>query len=259
MSFLYSLLLKLLYPTSLCLVLLGFAVVFRKGKALCRACFAIAVGLLLICGNGWLVRGLTERLEWQYLPLNPVPQVDAIVVLSGGILPPTAPRPTIEVAEAGDRLLYGAYLFRKGRAPHIICTGNVATGGISTRPVAQDMAEFLEALGIPRSSIVTEIESENTREHAQFLYPIFQQRGFKRILLVTSALHMPRSIGVFHQLCPGILILPAPTDFHAVHRLPMPWQRRLVALIPTPRSLLDFCDVEHEYLGIAYYKMRGWM
>ena len=276
MSFLYSLLLKLLYPTSLSLLLLGCAVVFRKRRTLCRACFALAVGVILICGNGWLIRGLTKHLEWQYLPLtmNPsdvsLPQVsgliphpsfeaDAILVLSGGILPPTPPRPTVEIGDAGDRLLYGAYLFRNGRAPQIICTGNVATGGIALRPLAEDMAEFLALLGIPTNSIVTEIKSENTREHAKYLYPVLQQRGFKRVLLVTSAMHMPRSVGVFRHLCPGIEFIPAPTDFRTVQRLPMPWYRHLVALIPTPRSLLDFCEVEHEYLGIAYYRVRGWI
>ena len=329
MSFLYSLLLKLLYPTSLCLVLLACAVVFRKRKALCRACFGLAVGVLLVCGNGWLVGGLTRHLEWQFPALQDdgttegenrkqkaesrngeaesrgqrtedrgqdtgpqvsgfsphpsngsqlstlIPQpdlasgprsvvsgppiADCIVVLSGGVLPRTPPRPTVEVADAGDRLLYGAYLLRKGRAPQIICTGNVATGGIAPRPVAEDMAEFLELLGIPKSSILTEIQSENTHEHAKYLYPILRERGFQRVLLVTSAMHMRRALGVFKKLCPGIVFIPAPTDFHVVEGLPMPWYRHLVALIPTPRSLLDFCEVEHEYLGIAYYRMRGWM
>ena len=79
MSFLYSLLLKLLYPTSLCLVLLVAAVVFRKRRTLCRACFGLAVAILLVCGNGWLVGALTKNLEWRYLPPNPVPEADAIL------------------------------------------------------------------------------------------------------------------------------------------------------------------------------------
>ncbi len=260
MSFLYSLLLKLLYPTSVCQVLLAGAVVFRKRKTLCRACFALAVGMLLICGNGWLIRGLTKHLEWQYLPLNPVPHADCIVVLSGGILSRIPPRPTVEVADAGDRVLYGAYLFHQGLAPHIICTGNVATGGIAPRPAAEDMAELLVMLGVPREAIIKETKAENTREHAKYLYPILQQRGFKRVLLVTSAMHMPRSVGVFRHLCPGIEFIPAPTDFHVTESLvTIPWYRKITILIPTPGHLEAFPEATHEYLGIAYYKMRGWM
>jgi uncharacterized SAM-binding protein YcdF (DUF218 family) len=267
MSFLYTLLLKLLYPTSLCLVLLACAVVFRKRKGLCRACFVLAVGVLLICGNGWIVRGLTRHLEHQFPPLssqpstlNPQPpQTDCIVVLSGGILPPRPPRPTIEVTEAGNRLLYGAYLFRKGHAPRIICTGNVATGGLAARPAAADMAEFLEMLGIPKEAIITELKAEDTHQHGVYLGPLLRENGYKRVLLVTSAMHMPRSVGVFKKLCPGIEIIPAPTDFRAVDLLPMPWYRHIVEFIPTPANLLDFSDAMHEYLGIAYYKLRGWM
>ena len=46
-----------------------------------------------------------------------------------GIAARIPPRPTVEVNEAGDRVIYGAHLFKQGKAPRILCTGNVATGG----------------------------------------------------------------------------------------------------------------------------------
>ena len=259
MSFLYSVLLKLLYPTSLCLGLLLAAAFLRKRKIASRVCFWLAVGTLLVCGNGRLVRGLARHLEWQYLPSNPVPEADCIVILSGGVASRTPPRPTIEVGEAGDRVLYGAYLFRQGKAPRIICTGNVATGGFAVRPVAEDMAELLEMLDVPKDAIITEEKSGNTREHARNLYPVLQEKGFKRVLLVTSAMHMPRSVGVFRRLCPGIEFIPAPTDFRVTEGIPKPWYSKATALIPTPKNLSDFSEAMHEYLGVAYYKLRGWM
>src|SRR6266480_5409076 len=259
MSFLHSVLLKLLYPTSLCVVLLLAAAGLRKCKALSRVCFWLAVGTLLVCGNGWLSGGLIRHLEWQYLPSSPVPEADCIVILSGGVMSRTPPRPTIEVGEAGDRVLYGAYLFRQSKAPRIICTGNVATGGFAARPVSEDMAELLEMIGVPKDAIITEEKSGNTREHARNLYPVLQEKGFKCVLLVTSAMHMPRSIGVFKRLCPGIEFIPAPTDFRVIERIPKPWYSEVVALIPTPKNLSDFSEVMHEYLGMAYYKARGWM
>lgn len=285
MSFLYSLLLKLFYPTSVSILLLfAAAVLWRfKHQRPARISFWAALGVLLICGNGWVVRALTKHLEWQYPPLTsqrsvvnsqvlavsiaeqgefasaPGPQADVILVLSGGVRPHIAPRPTVEIGDAGDRLLYGAHLFRQHKAPQIICTGNVTTGGFALRPIAAEMAEFLGLLGIPTNSIMTENRSENTREHAKYLYPLLQQHGFKRVLLVTSAMHMPRSMAVFKKLCPGIEFIAAPTDFHVVERLPMAWYGHLVSLIPTPESLFDFSEAMHEYLGIAYYKLRGWL
>jgi uncharacterized SAM-binding protein YcdF (DUF218 family) len=259
MGFLYSILLKLLYPTSLCLIFLLAAAVFQKRKVVNRVFFWLAVAVIMVCGNGWLIGGLTKHLEWRYLPANPVPEADCILILSGGILPKSAPRQTVEVGDAGDRVLYGAYLFRQGKAPRIICTGNVGTGGIASRPGSEDMAEFLETLGVSKDVIITETKSEDTHQHAKNLSPLFQERGFKHVLLVTSAMHMPRSMGVFKRLCPGIEFTPAPTDFHATEAAPKPWYHELTALIPTPRHLLDFSEVMHEYLGMAYYKVRGWM
>jgi uncharacterized SAM-binding protein YcdF (DUF218 family) len=121
------------------------------------------------------------------------------------------------------------------------------------------MSEFLRLLGIPADSIITEIKSENTREHAVQLFPLLKDRGFKRILLVTSAMHMPRSMGVFRKLCPGIEFIPTPTDFRVTQNVPGPAYRKVLYFIPTPRNLLSFCEVMHEYLGIAYYRTRGWM
>jgi len=258
MSFLYSLLLKLLYPTSACLLLLLVSAILHNRKVASRICFWLAVAVLLVCGNGWLVGAMVRHLEWQNLPPKPVPQVDCILILSGGLENRIPPRPTIEVGEAGDRVLYGAYLFRQGKAPCILCTGGVATGGVAPEPAAQEMAEFLEMLGVPESAIFTETKAANTHEHARNLKTVLQEHRFKRILLVTSAMHMPRSLGVFHRGCLGIEFIPCPTDFRVTERIPAPWYQQLKALVPTPANLLLFSEAMHEYLGIAYYRLRGW-
>ena len=258
MAFAYSLLLKLLYPTSVALLLQTAALVLR-GARVQRVCQGLAVAVLLFCGNGWVVTALIRGLEGQYPPRDPVPHADAILVLSGGVLGKTPPRPSIEIADAGDRLLYGAALFKQGKAPQIICTGNAATGGLVPRPASEDMAELLTLLGIPDQAIVTETRSENTHEHAVLLCPILQERAAARVLLVTSAMHMPRAMGVFLRACPAVEFIAAPTDFRVPDEVPMAWYRRSVRLLPTPRSLLDFSDAAHEYLGIAYYTLRGWM
>jgi uncharacterized SAM-binding protein YcdF (DUF218 family) len=266
MSFAYSFFLKLLYPTSVAVLLLLASALLRKKERARRLCFWLAIGIIMVCGNGWLVGAMARSLERQYPPLasqpsalnSQPPQADCILILSGGLQSRIPPRPTIEVGEAGDRVLYGAYLFRQGKAPRILCTGGVATGGIAPLPAAQEMAEFLEMQGIPKSVVLTETNSANTRQHARNLQSVFQERGFKRILLVTSAMHMPRSLGVFRHGCPGIEFIPAPTDFRVTERIPAPWYQELKAVVPTPANLLLFSEVMHEYLGMAWYRVRGW-
>jgi len=257
-SFLYSLLLKLFYPTSVALVLLLASAALRKAKKARRGCFWAAVAVLLICGNGWVVKYSTQHLERQYLPPDPVPTADCILVLGGGTTPRVPPRPTAEVTQAGSRMLYAAYLFRNGKAPEILCTAGVATGGLGLRPEAETMAEILENLGVPKNAVLKETMARNTHEHGSNLQPMLRSLGFKRVLLVTSALHMPRSVGVFKKLCPAVEFIPAPTDFRIVED-DWPWYRQVVNLMPTPSNYLQFSETMHEYMGMAWYKLRGWI
>jgi uncharacterized SAM-binding protein YcdF (DUF218 family) len=203
LGFLYSVLLKLLYPTSVAIVLLIAAALVRRA-ALRRLFYLVALAVLLICGNGCVVRSLVLHLEAMHPAPDPVPSADTILVLSGGIHAKTPPRPTVEVSEAGDRVLYGAELYRRGKAPQIICTGDLGTGAIGPRPEAEDMAELLRMIGISDSAIVLETKAQNTHEHAVNLCPIFEERKIQRVLLVTTAMHMPRSIGVFRHSCPAV-------------------------------------------------------
>src|SRR5271166_5995809 len=116
MELLYHIFLKLLEPTCLCVLLLLVAAAFRKRKVLSRTCFWLPVAILLICGNGWVSGGMIRHLERCYSAPDPVPHADCILVLSGGTQSKIPPRATIEVDEAGDRVLYTAHLFRAGKA-----------------------------------------------------------------------------------------------------------------------------------------------
>ncbi len=259
MNFCYSLLLELLYPTSICLILLLASAVARRRPRLSRACFWAGVAILFVCGNPWVARALALNLEWRHLPPDPVPQAEAILVLAGGLEDRLPPRSTVEVAEAGDRLLYAAHLYKEKKASLIICTGGVAATWIVQRPAAEVMSEFLAQLGVPSDAVLTETRSANTHEHSTNLRRLFTEHKITRLLLVTSALHMSRSLAVFHKQCPGIDFIPAPTDFQATQLLPAPWYHHLLELIPTPGQLQLFTDAAHEYLGLTYYKLRGWI
>jgi uncharacterized SAM-binding protein YcdF (DUF218 family) len=257
-GFLYGVLLSLLNPTSASLFLLIAAALSSGRRLMRRCCFGAALAVLLICGNRWVVGSMVRSLEWQYLPPDPVPSADAIVVLSGGTLPRLPPRPTIEVSDAGDRVLYAAALFRDGRAPQVIVTGDVATGGLVPRPASDDIADLLETLGVPGSALVLERQARNTHQHAVNLCPVFEEKKIRRVLLVTSALHMRRALDVFHHSCPAVDYIPAPTDFRITEGIPAPWYTGLGGVLPTLRGLIDFTDAAHEYLGMLYYRVRGW-
>ena len=134
------------------------------------------------------------------------------VVLGGGTRSGGYPRLSSEVNEAGDRLLYAARLYRRDVAPRILLSGG--SGRMAGKPGstdAENMANVLSDIGIPREVLILEATSRNTRENAVETWSILNEQGIKRIVLVTSASHMPRAESVFRAV--GFDVIPAPADF----------------------------------------------
>lgn len=261
--FLSKLLPLLIYPLGLACVLLVLALVLiRRRPRWAAGAIALALLLLLVSSNSWVATGVMRSLEWRYPDSLDLPEAEAIVVLGGAIRPQLPPRPWIEVAEEGDRVLHGARLYLAGKAPLLVLSGGRITWGQGqTRSEAADMAELAEALGVPASDILLEPDSLNTFENAAYTKALLAERGIEQILLVTSALHMPRSLAIFTKQ--GFNATPAPTDFHVV-RDPLnvdsnTWQGRTLSLVPQTENLHYLTCALKEYVGIVIYWLRGWL
>jgi uncharacterized SAM-binding protein YcdF (DUF218 family) len=250
----------LVYPASLAGLLLLAAVLVRSPKR--RKQLLIAAGLVLwVLGNGWVAEGLVRSLEWRYLPQQDYPQADAIVILGGVTAPVEFPRDMVEVGSGGDRVLYGAALFKRGLAPVIVLTGGNLPWTDSTSDSTQEMAELLALMDVPGSAILTESRSANTYENAIFTRELLEPLGMDRILLVTSALHMPRSVPLFENA--GFVVIPAPTDYNVTRSpgtrsLVETWPDLFLGLFPNAGALSATAAVMKEYIGIAVYWLRGW-
>lgn len=250
-----------LYPLSLAAILLAGAVFLRKGKWQKRLLIA-GVVLIWLGGNGWVTGALLKSLEWQYLPSAEMPEAQAIVILGGGTHPAMYPRPGPEVDEAGDRMIYGARLYREGKAPIVMVTGGRLPWSLATGEASQEMVDLLTFMGVPEDAILQESESVNTYENGVFTKEILEPMGINRILLVTSAMHMPRSVAIFEKL--GFEVIPAPTDFVITEfpkDLPLSqiWPNYLFSIFPTADNLNKTALALKEYIGIWTYWMRGWL
>jgi len=119
-------------------------------------------------------------------------------------------------------------------------------------PEAPTMAAVMREWGVPEHSILVEDRSLNTRENALFTYELLKGRNVRRILLVTSAMHMPRAVATFRKV--GFDVMPAPADFHtgwADPDLPLQWW-------PSAGRLGDSDLAVKEWLGQLTYRLRGW-
>ena len=203
----------------LCLAGLGLLLAWRQRLRSSMALGALAFVWLWAWSTPvlslWL-RGTVEDL-YPPLPVATVPQAQAIVVLGGGIAPPSGKSFEINLNAAADRVWFAARLFHAGKAPLVLVSG----GSDPERDAyseARASAIFLVDLGVPAQTIVLEEASRNTRQNAAFSAALLKARGINHILLVTSALHMPRAMALF--AAQGLQATPAPTDFEAIQSPP---------------------------------------
>ena len=260
--FLSKLLPLFIYPVGLASLLLVTSLVFHKRRRIQTACVVLALALLIFFGNEWVSHRLVSSLEWQYLPAGELPAAEAIVLLGGGTRPQLPPRPISEMNEAGDRIGYAAKLYHEQKAPFIVISGGFIEFFGSTVPETDAMKELLVALGVPEEAIVLESRSRNTYENAVYVREIADEEQFNQILLVTSGLHMPRSVAIFQRQ--GFEVIPAPVDFLAT------WEEEgrtaevgvdgwLLKVFPNSERLEYSTRALREYIGMLVYRMRGWL
>lgn len=245
------------FPLGLIALLLVLALLWRRGR---RAVILVALIVLWLASSRYVAYSLESRYA---LPAG-APRAEAIVVLGGGTRGSDPPRPMTEVNEAGDRLLYGAKLYHDGAAPVVLVTGGsiewLTPEGIG--PEANDMSALMAMLGVPPEALWLEAESRNTYENALYSREMLAAAGMSDILLVTSAMHMPRSLPLF--TAQGLTVTPAPTDFLVSDA---EWQHlwrggptaTLINLLPNVEYLTYTTRALKEYIGLAVYGLRGWL
>ncbi len=262
MLFLSKLVPLFFYPLGLAcwLLLVALVMLWRRRPRLAGIPVGLALVLLLTASNGWVTEGLVRSLEMRHLPATELPSADAIVVLGGCTRPAFVPRPWVDLSEEGDRVLHGIRLYQQGKAPKLILSGGRIEWHGGGPAESEDMAAIATAFGVPAMAILQDPTSLNTYENAVNVKQILDQQGMQRILLVTSALHMPRSLQIFQKQ--GIDAIPAPTDFlytqderQFLSRTP---QVTILNSLPEAERLRIFTRALKEYLGLWIYRLRGW-
>ncbi|MUH00967.1 YdcF family protein [Scytonema sp. UIC 10036] len=249
------------YPLGLaCICLLVALVMLWKQPRTAAFFIVLSLVVLLVSSNSWVARSLVRSLEWQNVP-GGIPNAEAIVVLGGATRSAFPPRPTVDLNEAGDRVLYAAQLYLQKKAPVVVLSGGRIDWRGRGSSESGDMATVLSSIGIPAEALVQEPESLNTYQNAVNVKKILESRGIRRVLLVTSAMHMPRSLLIFKRQ--GIDVIPAPTDFLVsqgeLQELASSPKSAILNLLPSVDNLEMLTAAIKEYVGIIAYGLRGWL
>ena len=252
----YKLLAAALMPINVILVLGAAALVLAARRRVRAAAGAGAAAflLLLAAATPAVSNAMVASLERQFLPVSPErsASVDAIVVLGGCLAPERPPRLSAELVESSDRLLHAARLYRAGKAPVVLASGGAVPWTSTSRPESEAMAALLVEWGVSRTAILVDTRSRTTRENAVETERILTARGARSLLLVTSALHMPRAVAAFRKT--RLSVTPSPTDYLVAD----PEKAALLEWFPSPGSMTQFQAALWERGGLVYYRLRGW-
>jgi uncharacterized SAM-binding protein YcdF (DUF218 family) len=252
-----------IYPLSLACLLIALLVLLRRRPRWVLWLGLAAFLLLWLGGNRLVSMVLARSLEWQYLPPAAASQADAIVLLGGGEQALAAPQPLAGVNDGGDRIIYAAWLYQQGAAPNILASGGVVgVDGPALQPGAEAMGQLLSIMGVPREAIWLESRSRNTYENAVETKKLLDLRSIRRIILVTSAMHMPRARAIFSKQ--GFDVVPAPTDYTVTEAewdyyfTPDP-AIQIFNVFPSAEALKTTMRAIKEYVGLVVYRLRDWL
>jgi len=261
--YLSKLLPLLIYPLGLIAIIIILVLIIERRREFPRGLLIFGLVFLWLAGNRWVSYGLARSLEWRNLPPENTPTAEVIVLLGGGTEPGDPPRPMAEVTAAGDRVLYAAKLYHQGAAPIILASGgNVEFTSDRNSTPADEMTELLILMGVPQDAIRQQPDSQNTYEDALYSVELLAEYEVDEVILVTSAMHMPRAIALFEKQ--GITVIPAPTDFtiteHNWHSTFSPtFGEGVIYLLPNASALNLTTNVIKEYIGLVVYSLRGWI
>jgi uncharacterized SAM-binding protein YcdF (DUF218 family) len=236
----------------LVLALLGF-LLRRKWQGVLA--LSLPVALLFLVGGTPLVETLVARAERPYARgrLEELPTVDAVVALGGSHSISRYDPFGFSISETEDRVLVGAELVRLGKASCLVLGGKGPLPGTSDRSGMLPVQAWLEKWKVFQGTITNLGICSNTHDEALHCRVLQKEHQWRKVILVTSALHLHRAQATFaHQ---GIEVIPVACDFQA-YGVPhaAPWG----SPFPSEHRFVLLAKWLHEVIGWWAYKARDW-
>lgn len=212
---------------------------------------SLVAAVLLVIGVGPVGSLLVVPLENRF-PVPTLPdRVDGIIVLGGSVRPViTEARDQVALKDNAERLTEFMRLARRYPDARLVFTGGSASLIRPDLKEAADARRFFAEMGMDLGRIVFESESRNTHENAVYTHALVKPAVGETWILVTSASHMPRAVGVFRRI--GWPVVPYPVDY---------WTTGEGGLGLTYNLLPGLVALEYggrEWVGLLAYHLFGW-
>jgi uncharacterized SAM-binding protein YcdF (DUF218 family) len=247
-----KLLVYFVYPLPMvCLLLLTASFSWTCRQRLARGLVIISLASL------WLLSTpvsdlLLLPLETAYPLVENPGHAEAAVVLAGMVDSKAARGEQVELGQAADRILAGVELVRSEKADYLLIAGGSGDLFDQSTSEALTLESLALQLGVPADRVLLDRSSRNTHENAVEASRLLQERGLSNVILVTSAFHMPRSMGCFEKV--GLQPRPYPVDFRSNRGRydPLSW-------LPSVGNLQGSTTAVREYVGLMMYRLQGYI
>jgi uncharacterized SAM-binding protein YcdF (DUF218 family) len=235
----------------------GFVWLSARPKQLAPARFIVAVlAAFAVVAMYPASHAVASFLAAGYRPLErkdvPAGRTAIVILGSGSFVARDWDDNRVSAADpaSADRALEAARVYRLIDPEWIISSGGAVGSMDPDAPSGKMMADVLIRLGVPSSRILLELDSQTTHDEAVIVKSMLDRLQIEHVVLVTSEVHMWRSVGTFRAV--GLETIPAiARSSHSA----APWN---INFIPSEKGLQQTQDVTHELLGIGYYAARGW-
>lgn len=241
----------------LVLLVITLWLILRPRSRAPRICLAFAVAAYTVTSiysvahavSGWWSRGFVP------LTKDAVPAGRVLVVILGSgsytAVDWTGGRAAVPDLIGLERTAEGARVYKLIDPAWIVSSGGLSDPRAMSSPPGQTMAEMLVRLGVPRARIIVKDEARDTHDESERVKALVPALHVDHVVLVTSAVHMPRAVAVFRAA--GIEVIPAPA--HENRPWTLEWRARY---LPSDPGMYEASLAAHEIFGYAYYRMRGW-
>jgi uncharacterized SAM-binding protein YcdF (DUF218 family) len=248
----------LLEPLGALALLMALAVLWLLFRCQWRSALWLGVptAAIWILGSSPLAETLAERAESSCATntLAGLPAADAVVALGGGQNVSRHDPLGFSTGEAGDRVLAALEMVRRGKARTLVLGGTAAPPAPPNRTAIALVQDWVTAWHLAPGGVTNLGVCANTHDEALRCRQLQLQHGWQEVILVTSALHLPRSVAVFKKA--GVEVIPVAADFQ-VAGVPQP----VGCFSPFPRQhRFEILSLYlHECIGTVVYRLRGWI
>ncbi|WP_232526813.1 YdcF family protein [Marinilabilia rubra] len=181
-------------------------------------------------------------------------KANSFAVVLGGMASENMHNGLPRFAKSADRLWQGLYLLKQGYVDTLLISGGLGRLFDKQIPEGELLDNYLTAIGLKDKTIIIESSSRNTFENARNTAKLFDRKKLpKKIILITSAFHMPRARACFEKQ--GFDLEAFPADPLSDTR-PMQWKDYL---IPSGSVLAQWNVLIREWAGMVMYKINGYI